>query len=223
MLLFLNLFSFMCDLLLDLDVLFHFLSYLFVFNWTNSLISLIQFRENDSDQKLELLRAVCSRLPNWHLNNLRYLIRFLDRLSQSCEANKMSSQNIAMSLTPSLIWSPPSTPVESCRSSTDVNGMNPMDMTSTNLHSVIIYSLVSNALSFFPGGMSCLYSITLRKSREHCISSWDSDPLSFSVSLPTHFGPLYCIILCVFSFPYALFPAHSISLNWSDDQNRSQM
>lgn len=73
----------------------------------------------------------------------------------------MSSQNIAMSLTPSLIWTPfDSTCGQSDLTTGLLNGPTSslssasvtMDMTSTNLHSVIVYSLVSNAGYFFPEG-----------------------------------------------------------------------
>lgn len=56
-----------------------------------------------------------------------------------------------MSLTPSLIWSPPSTPTNDDGKTVDAASVT-MDMTSTNLHSVIVYSLVSNALVVFPEG-----------------------------------------------------------------------
>ena len=93
------------------------------------------------------MRSVCHSLPHENLVNLRYLIKFLDRLCALSEANKMSAQNVAMAITPSLIWAPVAAGEEDSTAKY---------MTATNLHSVIVYSLLSNASFFFPEGESCL-------------------------------------------------------------------
>lgn len=97
----------------------------------------------DPKERLNALRRVCDRLSHENLVNLRYLVKFLDLLSRYSEVNKMSSQNIAMAITPSLMWAP-----------AGENGENTMamDMSATNVHSVVVYNLISHANFFFPEG-----------------------------------------------------------------------
>lgn len=85
------------------------------------------------------MKSIISRLPKAHLDNLRYLMKFLLHLSQHTSSNKMTPQNIAMAIAPSLIWSPNnsySTPT--------------FDMAETNFHSLIVYNLVESASTLFP-------------------------------------------------------------------------
>nr|XP_058938269.1 SH3 domain-binding protein 1 isoform X4 [Kogia breviceps] len=56
--------------------------------------------------RLEALQEVCSRLPRENLNNLRYLMKFLARLAEEQEVNKMTPSNIAIVLGPNLLWPP---------------------------------------------------------------------------------------------------------------------
>lgn len=49
---------------------------------------------------------VIDRLPENRWNNIRYLIKFFHELSRRHEHNKMTSQNLAIVLAPSLLWSP---------------------------------------------------------------------------------------------------------------------
>lgn len=80
-------------------------------------------------------------LPKENFLNLRYLVKFLDRIVQLSAANKMSSQNLAIAMAPSLIWSP--------TEDRETIGVN---MTAANHHSVIVDCLISNCDWFFPGG-----------------------------------------------------------------------
>jgi hypothetical protein len=49
---------------------------------------------------------VIDKLPESRWNNIRYLIKFFHELSRRHEHNKMTSQNLAIVLAPSLLWSP---------------------------------------------------------------------------------------------------------------------
>lgn len=56
--------------------------------------------------RLEALQEVCSRLPQENFSNLRYLMKFLARLAEDQEVNKMTPSNIAIVLGPNLLWPP---------------------------------------------------------------------------------------------------------------------
>ncbi|XP_051243655.1 rho GTPase-activating protein 17b isoform X2 [Dicentrarchus labrax] len=58
----------------------------------------------DSDKRLQSLWMTCDRLPKTHKANLRYLVKFLAKLAQDSEANKMTPSNIAIVLGPNLLW-----------------------------------------------------------------------------------------------------------------------
>lgn len=49
---------------------------------------------------------VIRKLPESRYHNIRYLIKFFHELSRHQEHNKMTAQNLAIVLAPSLIWSP---------------------------------------------------------------------------------------------------------------------
>ncbi|XP_063560791.1 SH3 domain-binding protein 1 isoform X2 [Gorilla gorilla gorilla] len=56
--------------------------------------------------RLQALQEVCSHLPPENLSNLRYLMKFLARLAEEQEVNKMTPSNIAIVLGPNLLWPP---------------------------------------------------------------------------------------------------------------------
>ncbi|XP_063759472.1 rho GTPase-activating protein 17b isoform X2 [Eleginops maclovinus] len=58
----------------------------------------------DQDKRLQALWMVCDRLPKNHKANLRYLVKFLAKLAQDSEVNKMTPSNIAIVLGPNLLW-----------------------------------------------------------------------------------------------------------------------
>ncbi|XP_051928021.1 rho GTPase-activating protein 17a isoform X5 [Hippocampus zosterae] len=58
----------------------------------------------DSDTRLQALWLVCDKLPKNNKTNLRYLVKFLAKLSQDSEVNKMTPSNIAIVLGPNLLW-----------------------------------------------------------------------------------------------------------------------
>ncbi|XP_025928289.1 SH3 domain-binding protein 1 isoform X4 [Apteryx rowi] len=63
----------------------------------------------DFDSRVQSLRDTCSRLPQENYNNLRYLIKFLAKLAEHQEVNKMTPSNIAIVLGPNLLWAQQST------------------------------------------------------------------------------------------------------------------
>ncbi|KAM4525951.1 rho GTPase-activating protein 17a isoform 2-T3 [Fundulus diaphanus] len=58
----------------------------------------------DPDKRLQALWLVCDQLPKNNKNNLRYLVKFLARLAQDSEVNKMTPSNISIVLGPNLLW-----------------------------------------------------------------------------------------------------------------------
>ncbi|MBN3308539.1 3BP1 protein, partial [Amia calva] len=98
--------------------------------------------EKEVSVKLEQLREVCGRLPPENYNNLRYVVKFLAKLAEQQELNKMSPSNIAIVLGPNLLW-----PHRESESSL-------LDMASASSVQVVtvIEPLIQHAHSLFPGG-----------------------------------------------------------------------
>ncbi|XP_070610918.1 SH3 domain-binding protein 1 [Erythrolamprus reginae] len=92
--------------------------------------------------RLECLKDVCKLLPKDNYNNLRYLIRFLAKLAEQQEVNKMSPSNIAIVLGPNLLW-----PQENERSQVQ------LDLASVTSIQVVgvVEPLIQNAEILFPG------------------------------------------------------------------------
>uniref|UniRef100_A0A8B9VKV1 SH3 domain-binding protein 1 n=1 Tax=Anas zonorhyncha TaxID=75864 RepID=A0A8B9VKV1_9AVES len=107
----------------------------------------------DVDSRVQSLRDTCSRLPQDSYNNLRYLIKFLAKLAEHQEVNKMTPSNIAIVLGPNLLWPQPSTgdPVQ-------------LDLASVSSIQVvgIVEALIQNADTLFPGGRASLCLPVLR-------------------------------------------------------------
>uniref|UniRef100_A0A8C7DFK5 Rho GTPase-activating protein 17 n=1 Tax=Oncorhynchus kisutch TaxID=8019 RepID=A0A8C7DFK5_ONCKI len=58
----------------------------------------------EPDKRLQALWVVCDQLPKNNKANLRYLVKFLSKLAQDSEVNKMTPSNIAIVLGPNLLW-----------------------------------------------------------------------------------------------------------------------
>ncbi|XP_072276341.1 SH3 domain-binding protein 1 isoform X2 [Pyxicephalus adspersus] len=58
----------------------------------------------EPEKRQESYREVCAKLPPENYNNLRYLIKFLAKLAEHQEVNKMTPSNIAIVLGPNLLW-----------------------------------------------------------------------------------------------------------------------
>ncbi|XP_036003981.1 rho GTPase-activating protein 17b isoform X1 [Fundulus heteroclitus] len=59
---------------------------------------------SDSDKRLQALWVTCDHLPKAHKANFKYLVKFLAKLAQESEVNKMTPSNIAIVLGPNLLW-----------------------------------------------------------------------------------------------------------------------
>ncbi|XP_077389000.1 rho GTPase-activating protein 17b isoform X2 [Festucalex cinctus] len=59
---------------------------------------------SDPDKRLQALWVTCDRMPKTHKANFRYLVKFLAKLAQDRDVNKMSPSNIAIVLGPNLLW-----------------------------------------------------------------------------------------------------------------------
>ncbi|XP_058452573.1 rho GTPase-activating protein gacI-like isoform X2 [Malaya genurostris] len=62
-------------------------------------------KQNEAQRKAAILNIV-NQLPKENYDNLRYLTKFLSYLSEKNQENKMSPQNIAIVMSPNLLWSP---------------------------------------------------------------------------------------------------------------------
>ncbi|XP_019938731.2 rho GTPase-activating protein 17a isoform X4 [Paralichthys olivaceus] len=58
----------------------------------------------DPDKRLQALWVICDKLPKNNKTNLRYLVKFLAKLAQDSDSNKMTPSNIAIVLGPNLLW-----------------------------------------------------------------------------------------------------------------------
>ncbi|XP_010872556.1 rho GTPase-activating protein 17b isoform X3 [Esox lucius] len=59
---------------------------------------------SDPDKRLQALWMTCDSMPKNHKANFRYLVKFLAKLAQDSEVNKMTPSNIAIVLGPNLLW-----------------------------------------------------------------------------------------------------------------------
>ncbi|CAN9505866.1 unnamed protein product [Ophioblennius macclurei] len=59
---------------------------------------------SDSQKRLQALWVTCDQMPKAQKANFRYLVKFLARLAQDSDVNKMTPSNIAIVLGPNLLW-----------------------------------------------------------------------------------------------------------------------
>ncbi|XP_053692707.1 rho GTPase-activating protein 92B-like [Sabethes cyaneus] len=62
-------------------------------------------KPSETQRKAAILNII-NQLPKENYDNLRYLTKFLSYLSEKNQENKMSPQNIAIVMSPNLLWSP---------------------------------------------------------------------------------------------------------------------
>uniref|UniRef100_A0A2K5DHP2 Rho GTPase-activating protein 44 n=1 Tax=Aotus nancymaae TaxID=37293 RepID=A0A2K5DHP2_AOTNA len=94
----------------------------------------------EQDKKLQALWNACEKLPKANHNNIRYLIKFLSKLSEYQDVNKMTPSNMAIVLGPNLLWP-------------QAEGNITEMMTTVSLQIVgIIEPIIQHADWFFPGG-----------------------------------------------------------------------
>ncbi|XP_062031495.1 rho GTPase-activating protein 44 isoform X4 [Lepus europaeus] len=93
----------------------------------------------DQDKRLQALWNACEKLPKANHNNIRYLIKFLSKLSEYQDINKMTPSNMAIVLGPNLLWP-------------QAEGNITEMMTTVSLQIVgIIEPIIQHADWFFPG------------------------------------------------------------------------
>ncbi|XP_060882269.1 rho GTPase-activating protein 44 isoform X5 [Labrus mixtus] len=93
----------------------------------------------DMDKRLQALMTACEKLPTDNLNNFRYLVKFLSKLTEYQDANKMTPGNMAIVLGPNLLWT-----------HTEPNMTEMMTTLSLQIVS-IIEPIIQHADWFFPG------------------------------------------------------------------------
>ncbi|XP_006793262.1 rho GTPase-activating protein 44-like isoform X4 [Neolamprologus brichardi] len=93
----------------------------------------------DQDKRLQALFNACEKLPSANNTNFKYLIKFLSKLTDYQDVNKMTPGNIAIVLGPNLLW-------------TQNDGNITEMMTTVSLQIVgIIEPIIQHADWFFPG------------------------------------------------------------------------
>uniref|UniRef100_UPI0037E7FDD3 rho GTPase-activating protein 44-like isoform X2 n=1 Tax=Semicossyphus pulcher TaxID=241346 RepID=UPI0037E7FDD3 len=93
----------------------------------------------DQDKRLQALLSACEKLPPANNNNFKYLIKFLSKLTEYQDLNKMTPGNIAIVLGPNLLW---------MNNEGNITEM----MTTVSLQIVgIIEPIIQHADWFFPG------------------------------------------------------------------------
>ncbi|XP_025941055.1 rho GTPase-activating protein 17 isoform X5 [Apteryx rowi] len=93
----------------------------------------------DQDKKLQELWKICNRLPKHYHANFRYLIKFLAKLAQNSDINKMTPSNVAIVLGPNLLWAKNEGSLAEMAAATSVHVV------------AIIEPIIQHADWFFPG------------------------------------------------------------------------
>lgn len=113
-------------------------------------------RTTEDKRKKAILNAV-HQLPTGHYLNLRYLTRFLSLLAQKSQHNKMSSQNIAIVMSPNLLW-PPEDSAGGGSSGDAIDYVAKVN--SSAAVNTIVELLVSNWSFFFDGDIEFYQTMT---------------------------------------------------------------
>ncbi|XP_064584931.1 rho GTPase-activating protein 44 isoform X1 [Zonotrichia leucophrys gambelii] len=93
----------------------------------------------EQEKRLQALWNACEKLPKANYNNIRYVIKFLAKLTEYQDINKMTPSNVAIVLGPNLLWP-------------QAEGNMTEMMTTLSLQIVgIIEPLIQHADWFFPG------------------------------------------------------------------------
>uniref|UniRef100_A0A8W7P8X9 Rho-GAP domain-containing protein n=1 Tax=Anopheles coluzzii TaxID=1518534 RepID=A0A8W7P8X9_ANOCL len=104
-------------------------------------------KPSDAQRKAAILDIV-NQLPRENYDNLRYLTKFLSYLAEKNQENKMSPQNIAIVMSPNLLWSP----------NENENYMDQVNSTATV--NTIVEALVADWAFFFDGEVNFYVSMT---------------------------------------------------------------
>lgn len=93
-------------------------------------------------QRKSAILNIINQLPEGNYNNLKYLTKFLSYLSEKNQQNKMSTQNLAIVMSPNLLW-PPDSKTNELDYAHQVN--------STAAINTIVETLISDWGFFFEG------------------------------------------------------------------------
>uniref|UniRef100_A0AAG5DXB1 Rho-GAP domain-containing protein n=1 Tax=Anopheles atroparvus TaxID=41427 RepID=A0AAG5DXB1_ANOAO len=104
-------------------------------------------KPNETQRKAAILDVI-NQLPKENYDNLRYLTKFLSYLAEKNQENKMSTQNIAIVMSPNLLWSPKE----------DENYLDKVNTTATV--NTIVEALVADWAFFFDGEVQFYVSMT---------------------------------------------------------------
>ncbi|XP_032122573.1 SH3 domain-binding protein 1 isoform X1 [Sapajus apella] len=131
--------------------------------------------------RLQALQEVCSHLPPENLSNLRYLMKFLARLAEEQEVNKMTPSNIAIVLGPNLLWPPEK---EGDQAQLDAASVSSIQVVG------VVEALIQSADTLFPGdinfNMSGLFSdVTLQDTVSDRLTSDELPPTTVPTSATT--------------------------------------
>lgn len=98
-------------------------------------------KQTEQQRKSAILNII-NQLPEGNYNNLKYLTKFLSYLSEKNQQNKMSTQNLAIVMSPNLLW-PQNQPEQDQNYAQQVN--------STAAVNTIVETLISDWGFFFEG------------------------------------------------------------------------
>ncbi|XP_044314941.1 rho GTPase-activating protein 92B [Drosophila rhopaloa] len=112
-------------------------------------------RHSEAERKTEI-KAILSKLPKENYANLRYLTRFLAHVQQRSVHNKMSSQNLAIVMSPNMLW--PRIDKSSNAPADYIGQVN-----SSSAANIIVELLISQWDYFFSGEVE--FYLTLQKQK----------------------------------------------------------
>lgn len=104
-------------------------------------------KQSEAQRKAAILNII-NQLPTENYDNLRYLTKFLSYLSEKNQENKMSPQNIAIVMSPNLLWSP----------NENENYIDQVNSTATV--NTIVEALIADWGFFFDGDVNFYVSMT---------------------------------------------------------------
>ncbi|XP_037951383.1 rho GTPase-activating protein 92B isoform X2 [Teleopsis dalmanni] len=108
-------------------------------------------RSSEAERKAEI-KAILTKLPTENYENLRYLTKFLWLVTQNVDQNKMNSHNIAIVMSPNMLW-----PRMDKNNPADYMGQ----VNSSSAVNVIVELLVSQWDYFFEGEVD--FFVTLQR------------------------------------------------------------
>lgn len=110
-------------------------------------------KHNEEERKQEIKNTL-AKLPTANYKNLRYLTKFLWLVTQNVESNKMSSHNLAIVMSPNMLWP-------------RVDKNNPADymgqVNSSSAVNIIVELLISQWDYFFEGEVD--FFVTLQRGK----------------------------------------------------------